>query len=149
MLTGTLSATRDRLAAGELSAYRARRIAEELRTLDPVTAQQIEAKVLGTAADVRVPSLIRLLRRLVLAAQGPAAVQAHQAGAADRRVVVDTEAAEVGLLGLHAYLPPEQTIAIRELLETKAKELARADRAARDEVKALNRQRAQRPPCST
>ena len=80
----------------------------------------------------------------MLAAQGPAAVQAHQAGAADRRVVVDTEAAEVGLLGLHAYLPPEQTIAIRELLETKAAELARADRAAREQVKRRNQQRAQR-----
>ena len=142
LLTGTLSATRDRLATGELSAYRARRIAEELRTLDPVTAQRSRAKVLDTAGTVRVPSLVRKLRRLVLAAQGPAAVQAHQAGAAQRRVVVDTEAAEIGLLGLHAYLPPEQTIAIRELLETKAKELARADRAARDEVKRLNRQRA-------
>ena len=80
LLNGTFSATRERLAAGELSAYRARRIVAELRGLDAVTAQQIEAKVLGTAADVRVPSLIRRLRRLVLAAQGPEAVQAHQAG---------------------------------------------------------------------
>ena len=39
LLAGTLSATRDQLAAGQLSAYRARRIAQELRTLDPVTAQ--------------------------------------------------------------------------------------------------------------
>jgi hypothetical protein len=144
LLAGTLSATRDRLAAGELSEYRARRIAQELRTLDPVTAQQIETKVLTTANTVRVPTLIRRLRRLVLAARGPAAVAAHQAGLADRRVVVDSEAVEVGLLGLHAYLPPEQTLAIRELLETKAKELARADRAARAEVKRLNRERAQR-----
>ena len=80
LLAGTLSATRDRLAGGELSAYRARRIAQELRTLDPGTARDIETRVLGTAGTVRVPSLIRKLRRLVLAAQGPAAVQAHQAG---------------------------------------------------------------------
>ncbi|MDX6230356.1 MAG: hypothetical protein QOI76_3746 [Frankiales bacterium] len=144
LLAGTLCATRDRLAAGELSEYRARRIAEELRNLDPVTAREIEAKVLGTAAEVRVPTLVRRLRRLVLVAQGPEAVAAHLAGLAARRVVVDTEGAEVGLLGLHAYLPPEQTIAIRELLETKAKELARADRAARDEVTKLNRARANR-----
>ena len=39
LLAGTLSATGDRLATGQLSAYRARRIAEELRSLDPVTAR--------------------------------------------------------------------------------------------------------------
>jgi hypothetical protein len=143
LLAGTLHATRDRLCAGDLSEYRARRIAEELRNLDAVTAQEIEAKVLGSADKVRVPTLIRRLRRLVLLAQGPAAVDAHDAGRAERRVVVDSEGTEVGLLGLHAYLPPEQTIAIREVLEAKAKELAKADRAARDEVKRLNRERAQ------
>jgi hypothetical protein len=144
LLAGTLRATRDRLAAGDLSEYRARRIAEELRHLDPVTAQKIEAKVLDSADKVRLPNLIRRLRKLVLLAQGPAAAEAHREGVADRRVVVDSEAGEIGLLGLHAYLPPEQTIAIREKLETKAKELARADRAARDEVKRLNRERSQR-----
>ncbi|MDX6204726.1 MAG: hypothetical protein QOF39_783, partial [Frankiales bacterium] len=129
-LASTLTATRDRLESGQLSAYRARLIVEKLTGLDPAVARVIEARVLPTAGQLRLSSLLAKLRRLVLAAHGPDAVAAHLHGVANRRVRIDTEPGEPGLLGLHAYLPAQTTVAVRNTLEAKAKEFARADRAA-------------------
>ena len=134
MLATTLSATAAKLESGELSDYRARRICEKLEGLDPDVARKIEGRVLATAADLRLSSLLAKLRRLVLAAQGPDAVRAHLQGMANRRLTVDQEPSEQGLLGLHAYLPAETAVAVRAAIEAKAKELAGADRAARDQA---------------
>ena len=130
LLATTLSATADKLESGELSDYRARMICDKLGDLDPLVAQQIEAQVLPTAADLRLSGLSAKLRRLRLAAQGPAAADEHLQGLANRRVVTDRESSEPGLLGLHAYLPAETTVAVREALEAKAAEFAKADKAA-------------------
>jgi len=71
------------------------------------------------------------------AAQDPVEAAAeHRAGAADRRVEVDPEPSQPGLLGLHAYLPAETAVAVRNAVEAKA-----AGFAAADEVRAA----AQRP----
>jgi hypothetical protein len=129
LLATTLSATAARLESGELSDYRARLICDRLGGLAPAVAQQIEAKVLPTAGELRMSSLTAKLRRLALAAQGPDAAEQHLQGAANRRVTLDREPAEPGLLGLHAYLPPETTVAMREALEAKAAEFAKADKA--------------------
>jgi hypothetical protein len=134
LLATTLTATATRLAAGELSDYRARRICEHLQGLPAQVAQQIEARVLPTAADLRLPSLLAKLRRLVLAAQGPDAAVEHLQGQANRRVTLDTEPPEPGLLGLHAYLPAHTAVAVRQALEAKAKEFARADRNTRQQT---------------
>ncbi|MDX6242545.1 MAG: hypothetical protein QOE76_268 [Frankiales bacterium] len=131
LLATTLSATAAKLESGELSDYRARLICDRLGGLAPVVARQIEAKVLPTAGEVRISSLTAKLRRLTLAAQGAEAAEQHLQGAANRRVSVDREPAEPGLLGLHAYLPPETTVAVREALEAKAAEFAKADKAMR------------------
>lgn len=129
LLATTLSETAAKLEAGELSNYRARMICDRLGGLDPLVAREIEANVLATAGDLKVSSLGSKLRRLVLAAQGPEAVEEHLEGSGNRRVTVDRERAEPGLLGLHAYLPPETTVAVREALESKAAEFAKADKA--------------------
>jgi hypothetical protein len=133
-LATTLTATASMLEAGELSEYRARRICEKLEGLEPAVARTIEAQVLPTAAKIRLSSLTAKLRRWVLAAAGDDAVAEHLQGKAKRRVTVDSEPSEPGLLGLHAYLPPEITVAIREALEAKAAEFAKSDRAARDQA---------------
>ena len=134
LLVSTLSATAAKLEAGELSDYRVRRICEKLDGLDPDVARGIEARVLANAADLRLSSLLAKLRRLVLSAKGSAAVDDHLQGVVNRRVTVDSEPSEPGLLGLHAYLPPETAVAVREALEVKAAEFARADRAVRDQA---------------
>ena len=134
-LSTTLAATAALLEAGELSEYRARRICDKLEGLEPDVARRIEAQVLPTAATIRLASLMDKLRRKVLAARGDVAVAEHLLGNAQRRVTVESEPSEVGLLGLHAYLPPEITVAVREALEAKAAEFARADRAARDQAR--------------
>jgi Domain of unknown function (DUF222) len=131
LLATTLAETADRLEAGELSDYRARLICDKLGGLEPSVAQQIEARVLPTASTITLASLSAKLRRLVLSAQGPDAVDEHLQGLANRRIFVDREPAEPGLLGLHAYLAAETTVAVREALEAKAAEFARADKAAR------------------
>ncbi len=136
MLTGPLSATAAALEAGELSGYRARRICEKLAGLPAQEAQWIEAAVLPTAGTIRLGSLTAKLRRLALKARGDDAVAELVAGAANRRVTVDSEPNEPGLLGLHAYLPAETAVAVREALEVKAAEFARADKAARDQAAA-------------
>jgi hypothetical protein len=132
LLATTLAATRAEVEAGRLSAYRARKISDSLADLAvraPNTARDIEAQVLTNAADLKLPSLTSKLRRLVLAARDPEeALEEHLEGARDRRVRVDSEPGEPGLLGLHAYLPAETTVAVRTALEAKAAELARGDK---------------------
>ncbi len=129
LLATTLSATAAHLESGELSDYRARVICDKLGGLAPSVARAIEARVLPTAAEIRLASLSAKLRRLVLAAQGPQAAEEHRQGMLNRRVTVDREPSEPGLLGLHASLPPETTLAIRQALEIKAAEFAKADKA--------------------
>ena len=85
--------------------------------------------MLTNAADIKLPSLTSKLRRLVLAARDPEeALEEHLEGARDRRVLVDSQPSEPGLLGLHAYLPAETAVAVRTALEAKAAEFARADK---------------------
>jgi hypothetical protein len=134
-LATTLSATGSAMESGELSTYRARRIAEKLNGLDPQVAQAIEAKVLPTAARLKMGSLLAKLRKLVLAARGEDAVEEHLQGVADRRVRIETQPSQPGLLDLHASLPAETTIAIRTALEDKAKDFARADKIAYTKAK--------------
>ena len=129
LLATTLTATAAQLESGQLSDYRARIICDKLTGLDPDVARRIEARVLPTAAQVKVATLTDKLRRARLAAQGPEAAQEHAQGLVNRRVVTDREPSEPGLLGLHAYLPAETTLAVREVLESKAAEFARADKA--------------------
>ena len=132
LLATTLSATRTEVEAGRLSAYRARKISDslaDLATRAPDTARAIEAQVLINAAELKLPSLTSKLRRLVLAARDPEeALEEHLEGARGRRVQVDSEPAEPGLLGLHAYLPAETAVAVRTALEAKAAEFASADK---------------------
>ena len=135
-LATTLKATGSAVESGELSTYRARRIVEKLAGLDPQVAQAIEAKVLPTAAQLKMGSLLAKLRKLVLAARGDDAVEEHLQGIADRRVRIDTEPSQSGLLDLHASLPAETTVAIRTALEDKAREFARADKLASAQAKA-------------
>jgi hypothetical protein len=135
-LATTLSATQAKLESGELSEYRVRLICDKLDGLDPEVAQQIEARVLASAGQVKVGTLQAKLRKQVLAAKGPEAVNEHLAGVANRRVTMDRDVGEPGLLGLHAYLPAETAVAVREALETKAGEFARADKAAAAQVRA-------------
>jgi hypothetical protein len=135
-LATTLSATQAKLESGELSEYRVRLICDKLDGLDPEVAQQIEARVLASAGQVKIGTLQAKLRKQVLAAKGPEAVNEHLAGVANRRVTMDRDVGEPGLLGLHAYLPAETAVAVREALETKAGEFARADKAAAAQARA-------------
>jgi hypothetical protein len=132
LLSTTLAATRAAVEAGRLSAFRARKISDSLGVLadrDPEAARAVEAQVLTNAADIKLPSLTSKLRRLVLAATDPEeALVEHLEGGRGRRVRVDSEPAEPGLLGLHAYLPAEVAVAVRTALEAKAGEFARADK---------------------
>src|SRR4051794_18668158 len=139
LLSGTLSETSRRLESGELSDYRARRICEKLDGLEPDVAQDIEAQVLRNAGSIKFASMTAKLRRLVLAAKGPAAADEHRQGVKNRRVVIDTEPTEPGLLGVHAYLPAEVAVAVREALEVLQSDLAKADRVKSDESKAARR----------
>ena len=139
-LCTTLTATAAKLEAGELSEYRARRICEKLDGLEPAVARIIEARVLPTAGQIRLSSLTAKLRRWVLGARGDDAVAEHLQGNANRRVRVESEPSEAGLLALHAYLPPETTIAVREALEAKAAQFATADRADRDRASRVGAQ---------
>jgi hypothetical protein len=100
--------------------------------LEVVVAQRIEAQVLSNAARVRLGSMNAKLRRLVLAAKGPDAAREHRAGVRNRRVVVDSEPSEPGLLGVHAYLPAQVAVAFRDTLEVLQGELAKADRVSCD-----------------
>src|SRR3954447_1114460 len=134
-LHGPLAGTGRALELGEVSVYRARRITEALAGLTADLARQIEAAILPDAGTVSLRTLTRRLRTAVLKAQGPKAADEYATGAADRRVVLDREADQPGLLGPHAYLPPEQTLAIRDTLQAKAEELKTADRTAREAAK--------------
>jgi hypothetical protein len=127
-LATTLSATRAEVEAGRLSPYRARLICDKLRRLDADLAREIEAKVLTSAARIRTASLRDKLHRLILAAQDPVhAADEHRAGAADRRVEVDPEPSQPGLLGVHAYLPAQTAVAFRDAVAAKAAQFATAD----------------------
>jgi hypothetical protein len=143
-LTTTLTATAAKLETGELSAYRVRLICEKLAGLDPQTAREIEARVLPTAGQLKIGSLQAKLRKQVLAARGDDAVAEHLAGIANRRVTVDRDVAEPGLLGLHAYLPAETAVAVRDTLEAKAQEFGRADKASQQQAKNDGREPAPR-----
>ena len=131
-LSSTLTATAAMVEAGELSEFRARRICEKLDGLEPAVARIIEARVLPTAGQIRLSSLTTKLRKWVLGARGDDAVAEHLHGNAHRRVRVESQPSQAGLLGLHAYLPPETTVAVREALEAKAAQFATADRTKGD-----------------
>jgi hypothetical protein len=135
VLTTTLAASGEALETGVLSHYRARLICEQLADLDPAVARGIEARILPTAHEVTVASLSRRLRKAVLAAATHDTAAEHRRGADARRVVLGREPAEAGLLGMHAYLPAEQAVAVREALQVKAGELKAADRAARRQAR--------------
>ena len=139
LLAGTLSASAQRLSSGELSEYRVRRICEKLDGLPGEVARDIEARVLVNAGSIKLGSMTAKLRRLVLAAKGPDAAREHREGARNRRVFLDTEPAEPGLLGVHAYLPAEVAVAVRETLERLQGELAKADRVKSEQSKAARR----------
>ncbi|BEP12018.1 hypothetical protein acdb102_03290 [Acidothermaceae bacterium B102] len=130
LLSGTLTATGDRLRAGTLSPFKARMIADKLGDLPPETARQVEARVLPGAAEAFPRTLARRLQRAIVRADPHNAETKHRDGRNARSASVDTEERVPGLLGLAAYLPPGIAIAVGQRLEAKAAQWAAVERAA-------------------
>ena len=130
LLSGTLSATGDLLRAGHLSPYLAWMICDRLAHLPADLARRVEAAILPKACGSFGKDLSRRLRRAVDRVDPVAAAQRHREGRKNRRVEVETQEREEGLLGLHAYLPPGVVLAIHQRLEQKAAEWAALERAA-------------------
>jgi hypothetical protein len=112
-LATVLSATGDLLRSGRLSDYKASLVVEKLGHLDPELAATVQAKILPHLVADSPAQLQRRMRRALLKAQPAVAEQEHREGPAKRQVRVGTpDAADPGLLGLHAVLPPETVLAI-------------------------------------
>jgi Domain of unknown function (DUF222) len=132
VLATSLVRTGDLLRAGRLSAYKAWLLVDRLGELDPQVARDVEARVLPHAADDLPATLKRRLRRAIIKADPQTAERKHREGREARRAYVETEEREPGLLGVQAYLPPGQAIAVGRRLARKAAEFALDDRAERD-----------------
>ena len=130
LLSSTLSATGDLLRAGRLSPYRARLITTELGPLHPEVAQQVEATVLDTAAQVPTGLLRKRLARHAKRLDPHRVNERKVAELAEstpgRRVVFDPDAGD-GLMGMYAYLPPVEALAMRAALKAAAGTFRTAD----------------------
>ena len=130
LLSSTSSATGDLLRAGRLSPYRARLIAAELGELHPDIARQVEAKVLDTAAQVPTgllrKQLVRHSKRLAREAVNDRRVAELAERTPGRRVVFDPDAGD-GLMGMYAYLPPVEALAMQQALKAAAGAFRTAD----------------------
>jgi hypothetical protein len=135
LLSSTLSATGDLLRAGRLSPYRARLIATELGPLHPEVAQQVEATVLDTAGQVPTGLLRKRLARQAKRLDPQTTNDRKVAELAEktpgRRVVFDPDAGD-GLMGMYAYLPPVEALAMRAALKSAAGTFRTADGRGQD-----------------
>ncbi|BEP14530.1 hypothetical protein acdb102_28410 [Acidothermaceae bacterium B102] len=138
LLTSTLVRTGDLLRAGRLSPYRARLIVDELARLHPDVARRVEDRVLGTAAQVPTgrlrADLTKHTRRVDRQAGNDRKVDQLVKAAKGRRVVFDPHGEDgTGLMGLYAYLPPVEALAVQSMLRQVAGPHRRADGRSQDE----------------
>ncbi|BEP14589.1 hypothetical protein acdb102_29000 [Acidothermaceae bacterium B102] len=138
LLTSTLVRTGDLLRAGRLSPYRARLIVDELARLHPDVARQVEDRVLGTAAEVPTgrlrADLTKHTRRVDRQAGNDRKVDQLVKAAKGRRVVFDPRGEDgTGLMGLYAYLPPVEALAVQSMLRQVAGPHRRDDGRNQDE----------------
>jgi hypothetical protein len=130
-----LARTGDALRAGELSPYRASILVERLAQLEPSLAQAVEAKVLPGAGKGQAADLRRRIRRAITKLDAAAETQRWLAGVKGRRVIFDDEAND-GLIGMHAWLPPVEALAIQQHLDVAAGRFDRSDCRCIDERRA-------------
>ncbi|MDX6226875.1 MAG: hypothetical protein QOI76_265 [Frankiales bacterium] len=133
--TGLLARTGAALRAGELDAHRAHILVERLAQLDPDLALAVEAKVLPGAGRGQPAVLRRRIRRAIVRLDAAAETQSWLDGVKGRRVVFDDEGAD-GLIGMHAWLPPVQALAIEQNLNAAAGKFDPADGRSADERRA-------------
>jgi hypothetical protein len=125
LLQTTLKATGDRLRAGTLDPYRVWLIIDETKDLTPDRVQQVEAAVVGTpgesvdAGALSGGQLRKALREACRASDPEWGVRRFAKARKTRRVVFRPEA-EDGLVGLFAYLPPVEAMALQQHLEKAA-----------------------------
>jgi hypothetical protein len=108
------------LRCGELDAYRVRVISEVLNTL--VTVEQVErvqAQILPVAAGLSVRQLRRRLRKLAREVDPDWNTAMFAKARQGRRVTFSPEGQD-GLVGMHAFLPPVEAIAVQHHLEKAA-----------------------------
>ena len=139
LLSSTLSRTGDLLRSGALSPYRARIILGELGHLHPDIAQAVETRVIGTAAEVPTGTLrktmVKHTKRLDRQGVHDRKVAELAEKTPGRRVVFDPDAGD-GLMGMYAYLPPVEALAMRLALKAAAGAFRKADGRHQDEREA-------------
>ncbi|BEP14990.1 hypothetical protein acdb102_33010 [Acidothermaceae bacterium B102] len=112
----------DLLRAGALDPYRVRLITEVLNTLQhPDQVAAVQAEILPIAATLAPSKLRKTLRRLAREVDEAWNTAMFVKAAKTRRVTFDP-AGDDGLVGVHAYLPPVEAIALQEHLEQAARQ---------------------------
>jgi len=122
------------LRSGGLDGYRVRVITEVLVTLRPAHAARVEQDIVPVAATLSPARLRRRLHALARAVDPDWNTAMFTRARKGRRVTVTAEGQD-GLVGLHAYLPPVEAIAVHQHLQHAAQTgpVGEGDRRDHDE----------------
>ena len=125
----------DLLRAGQLDPYRVHIILETLLTFPTLDhALAVQEQILPDAAGLSPTKLRKTLRRLAREVDPDWNTQMFTQARKARRIVFD-DTAHDGLVGMHAYLPPVEALAMEQHLNKAAKTgpLDESDRRGHDE----------------
>ncbi|WP_026874869.1 HNH endonuclease signature motif containing protein [Jiangella gansuensis] len=128
------------LSAGLIDERRARLITGELGTHDVAIRRRVEAAVLPAAPDLDTVALRRRIVQL-LHQLAPATAEQRCQEARERRDVTLTPAPDA-MAHLEAYLPAEDAIAVRKVLDAAADTLQRLDTAGERQRRTAGQRRA-------
>lgn len=128
------------LSAGSIDERRARVITGELGAQDPEVRRRVEAAVLPAAPDLDTVALRRRIVQL-LHELAPATAEQRCREARERRDVTLTPAPDA-MAYLEAYLPAEDAIAVRSVLDAAAHTLKRRDAEAGRQPRTKGQRRA-------
>ena len=120
LMATTFTATQRRLAQGHLDGYRVWVMLQVLTTLAPDLARQVEAEILPRAGSLTGAQLRKALREAARKADPGWGTRMFAKARKSRRVGFDTRGTD-GLVGMYAYLPPVEAIAIQQHLQAAAK----------------------------
>ena len=129
---GLLASTGQALLAGRLDSRRARLLVQQLGILDAEQARLAETALLPNAMRGSLSDLRRRIRYRLDKLNPDAALQRWAEARRKRSVSLDTEGDD-GLVGLHAYLPPTEGLAVMGRLEQLAGRYHQEDGRSKDE----------------
>src|SRR3954453_18653164 len=120
LLAGALKPLGDALKAGALDPYRVWLCTETLTTLPEPAARDVLAAVLPGAAALPPARLRKALRKAARAVDPDWGLRSFARARTTRRVDFDLTGTD-GLIGLFAYLPPVEGLAVKQHLEAAAR----------------------------